>query len=123
MGQLLDRDKRAARGGAAIEFVLVLPLVAVLVMGLVDFGQILHMRLTLIQAVREGARLAVNGADDAEIRSGVEHAAAPLALTAFTVARVGDRTTVSAETTFDAILWKRDGATIIRRDAVARVSP
>lgn len=46
------------RGAAAVEFALLLPLVLVLVLGIIDFGGMLHARVTLTQAAREGARVA-----------------------------------------------------------------
>jgi Flp pilus assembly protein TadG len=48
--------RRADRGAAAVELALVLPLVLLLVCGIVDFGRILNMQITLSGAAREGAR-------------------------------------------------------------------
>lgn len=49
-----SRDE--ARGAAAVEFALVLPLVLLLVCGIVDFGRMLNVQITLSAAAREGAR-------------------------------------------------------------------
>lgn len=45
-------------GAAAVEFALLLPLILVLVLGIIDFGGMLHGQVTLTQAAREGARVA-----------------------------------------------------------------
>jgi Flp pilus assembly protein TadG len=44
------------RGAAAVEFAIVLPLVLLLVCGIVDFGRMLNVQITLSAAAREGAR-------------------------------------------------------------------
>lgn len=48
--------RRDTRGAAAVEFALVLPLVLLLVCGIVDFGRMLNIQITLSAAAREGAR-------------------------------------------------------------------
>jgi len=48
--------KRAARGQAAVEFALVLPLMALLLLGIVDFSRVFIASNTLTQASREGDR-------------------------------------------------------------------
>jgi Flp pilus assembly protein TadG len=45
------------RGGAAVEFALLLPLLLLLIFGIIDFGRALNAQITLTQAAREGARL------------------------------------------------------------------
>jgi Flp pilus assembly protein TadG len=46
------------RGAAAVEFALILPLVLLLVFGIIDFGRVLNLQITLTSAAREGARWA-----------------------------------------------------------------
>lgn len=54
-----NRRKAAAdRGAAAVEFGLLLPLILLIVLGIIDFGGMLHAQVTLTQAAREGARVA-----------------------------------------------------------------
>jgi Flp pilus assembly protein TadG len=48
--------RRQDQGAAAVEFALVLPLVLLLVCGIVDFGRMLNIQITLSAAAREGAR-------------------------------------------------------------------
>lgn len=51
-------DAGADRGAAAVEFGLLLPLILLIVLGIIDFGGMLHAQITLTQAAREGARVA-----------------------------------------------------------------
>lgn len=47
------------RGGALVEFALVLPLLMLVLMGMVDFAQAWHTHHVMADAAREGARWAV----------------------------------------------------------------
>jgi Flp pilus assembly protein TadG len=48
--------RRSDRGAAAVEFAIVMPVVLLLVCGIVDFGRMLNVQITLSAAAREGAR-------------------------------------------------------------------
>jgi Flp pilus assembly protein TadG len=48
----------ARRGAALVEFVIVVPLLLLLLMGIMEFGVIMHDYIMLGQAAREGARTA-----------------------------------------------------------------
>lgn len=50
---------RAERGAAAVEFALLLPLLALLMFGIVEFGLALHRQQVLATASREGARVGI----------------------------------------------------------------
>jgi Flp pilus assembly protein TadG len=56
---VFDRLRRQTAGTAAIEFGLVLPLLLVVLVGIIDYGHIHFTRLTMTNAAREGARVAV----------------------------------------------------------------
>ncbi|WP_277453121.1 TadE family protein [Janibacter sp. DB-40] len=57
------------RGAAAVEMALVLPLLLVIVGGVADFGRYFFYEVTLTNAVREGARVAVvDDTADVELR-------------------------------------------------------
>ena len=59
-------------GGSMVETALAVPILVLLLMGVADIGMAFHSYLTVINAAREGARLAANGtADDAAIRAAV----------------------------------------------------
>jgi Flp pilus assembly protein TadG len=53
------RDKR--RGQALMEFALIVVIMAIMVMGLVDYGRLFLVRQVMVNASREGANLAVRG--------------------------------------------------------------
>ncbi len=60
------------KGQALVEFALVLPLLLLLLMAVIEFGNIFHSYLLLTTASREGARMGVVGHTDAEIIQRVE---------------------------------------------------
>lgn len=62
--QMLSRTPKSHRirnrnGVAAVEFALVVPLFLLLVFGIIEFGRALMVQQVLVNASREGARLAV----------------------------------------------------------------
>ena len=54
---------RSESGSVAVEFGLVLPIIAVLIGGLVSFGFVYGIQLTMNQAAREGVRALALGED------------------------------------------------------------
>ncbi|OGS70228.1 MAG: hypothetical protein A2Y96_00535 [Firmicutes bacterium RBG_13_65_8] len=62
---------RNRRGQALVELALVIPVLLALVLGIVEFGRLFSAYMTIQHAAREGARLGVLGATDAEILSRV----------------------------------------------------
>lgn len=54
---------RTDRGSVAVEFGLMLPILAILIGGIVSFGFVYGVQLTLHQAAREGARAFALGED------------------------------------------------------------
>jgi Flp pilus assembly protein TadG len=52
------RDSRADRGAAAVEFVLVLPVLVMLLFGIIEFGLYFAQQLSVSNAARQGARFA-----------------------------------------------------------------
>jgi len=63
------------RGSTAIEFALILPVIATLLFGMIDFGRLLYTKEVLNNAVREAARTGivagVNDVSDAVIAAAV----------------------------------------------------
>lgn len=57
--------RRDDRGAAAVEFALVMPMLFLLVFGIVDFGRMWNMQLTVTHAAREGVRVAALGGPSA----------------------------------------------------------
>ncbi len=48
--------KRNEKGQSLVEFALVLPVLALLILGIIDFGMLFHSYVTVNTAAREGAR-------------------------------------------------------------------
>lgn len=64
---------RNRRGAALVEAAFALPILLILVVGIIEFGRFIHTKVTLDNAVREGARFASTGQqvadpDDPEAR-------------------------------------------------------
>lgn len=59
------RGMRSERGGVAVEFAIVFPILMLLVFGIVDFGHAWYMRHMMSDASREGARYATRYKTDA----------------------------------------------------------
>lgn len=66
------------RGQATVEMALVLPILLLVLMGIVEFGRLLHAQLQLQHAAREGVRLGITGAHNADIEQRVREAAPTL---------------------------------------------
>jgi hypothetical protein len=54
-----DRGSPRARAAAVVEFAVILPLLLVILFGIIEYGYVFMVRLTLQNAAREGARIAV----------------------------------------------------------------
>lgn len=74
------RAERAAgqRGAAAVELAIVLPVLALLLFGIIQFGRAFSAKVQLTAGVREGARIAAFGASEAEVADKVRTGAAGL---------------------------------------------
>lgn len=55
------QGRKGVRGVTAVEFALILPVLAVLMFGIIDFGRYFFVQHTLQFATREGTRLALTG--------------------------------------------------------------
>ncbi len=58
-------------GQATVELALLLPFFALLLLAIIQVGLVVHARVMVTHAAREGARAAAVGATDAEIRRAV----------------------------------------------------
>ena len=56
MFQKLRKLTKSERGSAAVEFALLLPIIATLTFGMIDFGRMLWFQEVLVNATRTGAR-------------------------------------------------------------------
>ncbi|MDH5575486.1 MAG: pilus assembly protein [Nitrospirota bacterium] len=72
--QLLQTVRQSERGSTAIEFALILPVLASLVFGAIDFGRMLWFKEVLVNATRVGARqgtLFASGNGQSEIEAAI----------------------------------------------------
>ena len=69
--QSRHRSSRGA-GQAMVEFALVIPVFLLVLSGILDFGFMLFTRMSVINAAREGARVAAMTADDTTIVNAVQ---------------------------------------------------
>ena len=56
MSQKLRGLTKSERGSTAVEFALILPILATLTFGMIDFGRMLWFQEILVNATRDGAR-------------------------------------------------------------------
>ena len=82
--------KRGDRGQALVEFALIVPVFAVILFGLLDFGRVIYTQNTVEQAAREASRAGTLEAVDAswkydQIRAAAINSAAGLGLAAANV--------------------------------------
>jgi len=75
---------RGERSQAVVEFAIVAPLLLLLLFGIVDFGRIIYIYVTLNQAVNEGVRVAVKDSallpTNADVESAVKQHAVDVSL-------------------------------------------
>ncbi|WP_028269543.1 TadE/TadG family type IV pilus assembly protein [Arthrobacter sp. UNC362MFTsu5.1] len=72
------KSKRKERGAVAVEMAIVLPLLLLVLIGIIEFGRVLNVQVSLTQAAREGARYAaIHHSDSSLDVSAVALAAAP----------------------------------------------
>jgi len=82
--QYSRRGCAGARGAAAVELALLLPLIVIIVLGIIEFGQFFTARFIIINVAREGANLCSRDIQSAnEIINLMQAAAAPLDLEEF----------------------------------------
>ena len=65
----VSRRFRREGGASAVEFVLVLPVLAIFIFGIIGFGLAFMQMQTIRGALREGGRAAATGASAAEVQS------------------------------------------------------
>jgi TadE-like protein len=59
-GPMKPRRRAGTRGGAAVEFALVLPIFLAVLFAIVDYGWFFYQRFTLAAAIRDGVRYGVS---------------------------------------------------------------
>ncbi|MEW1820188.1 TadE/TadG family type IV pilus assembly protein [Arthrobacter sp. NPDC080031] len=72
------KAKQKERGAVAVELAIVLPLLLLILMGIIEFGRVLNVQVSLTEAAREGARYAaIHYADSNPDVTGAAQNAAP----------------------------------------------
>ena len=59
-----ERGIRGAAGVSTVEFGLILPILLIILLGTIDYGWVFFVRLNMINAAREGARVGVTKGDE-----------------------------------------------------------
>jgi Flp pilus assembly protein TadG len=108
---------RHSRGQSLVEFALVVPLFLLLVAGMVDFGMGLFSNITLINAVREGARLGVTSpGDTAAMEARVRSMSSGLNAADLAVSTSCERPDAAPATTYHACTspaWQSGDAVVV----------
>lgn len=66
--------RSGSEGQASVEFALLLPVAVLFVLAVVQVGVVVHERVMVTHAAREGARIAAVGGSDTEVRTGAARA-------------------------------------------------
>lgn len=66
--------KKARRGGSIVEFLLVVPTLMLILMGIIEFGKLYSDWMVLHQGARQGVRLCAIGKNTSDIKSGIRQA-------------------------------------------------
>jgi len=82
---LLAKLGKNQKGQSMVEMALILPILILLIFGIMEFGRIFNAYLIVTNAAREGARTAVVGATDPEIRAAIDSTAGTLDTTVLAV--------------------------------------
>jgi Flp pilus assembly protein TadG len=119
MTTIATRTRTSRRGAAAAEFAIVAPLLFLLILGIVEFGRLMMVQQTLINAVREGARKAtlpgtttsqVQSTVDTYLKNGGVNGADPASVSPDpSTAAAGDAMTVKVTVPFRSVSWLPNG--------------
>ncbi len=99
----MDGGELRDRGAAILEFVLVVPIVLTLLVGLIDFGRAYSMEVQLSGAAREGARTLSLGRPASDAAAAARAAAPGMTISSIAqtaCAGSGSTATVTVGTTF-----------------------
>lgn len=83
--RLFTRLRLDKKGQSMVEFALVMPLLVLLLMAILEFGNIFHSYLLITYSAREGARMGVVGHTDEQINERIQDICSTLNTTQLTV--------------------------------------
>jgi len=69
----ITNPRQRQRGAAALELAFILPFLAVLIFGMIEFGVMFYDKAVITNASREGARAGITGIGNVEIQNIVEN--------------------------------------------------
>ena len=86
--QAKARGSRRRRAAAVVEFAVVLPLLLTILFGVIEYGYVFMVRLTMQNAAREGCRVAVLRSSESpytEVTTRINQVMAPTGLTTYAI--------------------------------------
>ena len=101
------------RGAAMVEFALILPVLVLILFGVIEFGRMVMVHQVLVNASREGARLAVlPGTTSAQVQNTIDGYMASAGITGHTATfpdpntiPPGQSLTVSVSVPYEDVSW------------------
>ena len=78
----IRRDRGGQRGATLVELALLLPILVVMVLGIIDFGRLIHARLVITNVSREGGSIGsrANQQGNQQLITALQHSAAPFTI-------------------------------------------
>jgi hypothetical protein len=78
----IRRDRGGQRGATLVELALLLPILVVMVLGIIDFGRLIHARLVMTNVSREGGSIGsrADQAGNQRLITALQHSAAPFTI-------------------------------------------
>jgi hypothetical protein len=79
----IRRDRGGQRGATLVELALLLPILVVMVLGIIDFGRLIHARLVITNVSREGGSIGsrADQQGNQQLITALQHSAAPFTIT------------------------------------------
>jgi Flp pilus assembly protein TadG len=112
---LRSRPTRSQRGAAVVEFAFVAPLLIMLTFGMLELGRVVMVKQLLINASREGARMAILPASTAEqviahvttelANSSINSASVVVTPGSLATAQAGSPVTVAVSVSASSVSW------------------
>jgi Flp pilus assembly pilin Flp len=62
-----SRLRRSERGGTLVEFALIMPVVALILVGILEFGMVMYEKNSVVEASRDSVRQAAVNADEGDV--------------------------------------------------------
>ena len=78
----IRRDRGGQRGATLVELALLLPILVVMVLGIIDFGRLIHARLVITNVSREGGSIGsrTDQQGNQQLITALQHSAAPFTI-------------------------------------------